>query len=330
MLLFGGVMRLWNNLLMFLLFPLLCVALSVDPARAEVIDRVVANVNGEIILYSELQDQIKVVEKIRPDVTADASNRPQLERDVLTQLVRQKLTEQEVKRLKIVVTNAEVELQIARIMEQSKLTKPQLEYVLKQSGQTFEKYREGVKKDLERDRLLERTLKSKVVVTDAQVDAYLKSQGSGPVVSTETIRLGIILLPADERNIKFADAEKLGREILQKLKGGAEFRNMAIQYSKGPAAQDGGDIGYIAADELAPYISSAIKGLKRDEISGLVRGPNGYYILKVLDLGQQRKDKSDTTVREKARNDLYQKEVNRKFEEWVKNLEAKSFIQTSL
>ncbi|MCE5335530.1 MAG: SurA N-terminal domain-containing protein [Desulfobacteraceae bacterium] len=323
-------MRFWNKAAVLGCILFGCVLLQGNGVRGEVIDRVVANVNGDIILYSDLQEQIKTMEKLARGATIDESKRPELEREVLNQLIRQKLAEQETKRLKIMVSNTEVDQTIENIMKENKLSKPQFEQVLQQSGQTFDKFRQGVKKELERDRLLERVLKSKVIVTNEQVDAYLKSLGESSSLSANRMRLGLIFLPADDKNVKFADMEKKGREALDKLKGGAEFQKMARDYSKGPAAQEGGDIGFIEPDELAPYISSAVKNLKKGEISGLIRGPNGYYIVKVFDIEQQKKDKSDPTLREKARRELYQKEVNRKFEDWVKNLESKSFIQSSL
>ena len=84
------------------------------------VDRIVANVNGEIILYSELQDQIKVLEKNMPMLDAtDPANKAQIEREVLTQMIRQKLADMEAERLKVTVTNTEVDGRIQQILEQS-------------------------------------------------------------------------------------------------------------------------------------------------------------------------------------------------------------------
>jgi parvulin-like peptidyl-prolyl isomerase len=117
---------------------------------------------------------------------------------------------------------------------------------------------------------------------------------------------------------------------LDKLKQGADFQAMAKQYSKGNTAKDGGDIGYMAPEELAPFIAKAIKDLKKGEVSDLVQGPGGYYIIKVLDVDTKKLSSSDPGTREKVRNYLYEQEVNRKFEEWVHGLEAKAFIQITL
>ena len=81
----------------------------------------------------------------------------------------------------------------------------------------------------------------------------------------------------------------------------------------------------------SPRISrQGIKNLKKGEISDLVRGPGGFYILKVIDFDNKKLNKSDPAAREKVRKLLFEREVNRKFEEWVHDLESKAFIQISL
>ncbi|MFZ2445776.1 MAG: peptidylprolyl isomerase [Syntrophobacteraceae bacterium] len=305
--------------------------LYAGPVRCEFIDRTVAVVNGEIILYSDIQAQILLLKKVMPDLKIDdPEQKAKIERDVLTQLIRQRLTEQEVKRLKITVPNAEVDASVENVKKQNQVTQEQFEYVLKQNGQTLEKFREGIKKELERGRLLERVLKAKTVITDQQIEAALRGETGDKAVSKNKVRLGIILLPADEKKGGYQAAEKTGREILDKLKGGADFRKLAREHSKGPAAQEGGDIGFISTDDLAPAVSAAVSGLQKDQVSNLVRAEGGYYILKVFDIDQEKQNKSDPMVREKVRRELFQKEVDRKFDEWVRDLEAKSFIQISL
>ncbi len=310
---------------------LVACVLSCETARAETMDRIVANVDGEIILYSDLQHQIKVLERNMPMLDAsDPAKKLQIEREVLTEMIRQKLADKEVARLKIEVTNPEVDLRIKQFLEQNHATMAQLELNLKASGQTIEKFRQQIRKEMERDRLLERVLKSKVVISDQEVEAYLKGEKGESATSSQKIHLGLIVLPVGDKYGKPEQVEKTGHDILDKLKGGADFRALAKQYSKGPAAQDGGDLGYMAAEELAPFIAKVIRDLRTDQVSGLVQGPDGYYIIKMFGIDNKQVSKSDPALREKVRQTLYEQEVNRKFEEWVRYLESKAFIQISL
>ncbi|MEN6439906.1 MAG: SurA N-terminal domain-containing protein [Syntrophobacter sp.] len=314
--------------------------------HSEMIDRTVATVNGDIILYSDLQEQIKVMEMVAPDLkSAPPEKRAEIEKDILQQLIRQRLTEQEVKRLKVAVTSAEVDHAIEDIKKENNFTQAQFEASLKKSGITLPKLRDSIKKELERNRLLERVLRMKTVITEQQVDAYLKGKPAETTASREGaqgaaggvqgVRLGVIYLPVDPKKGNTQEVEKTGREVLSKIKGGADFGKMASQYSKGPAAAEGGDVGLMTADEIAPHIAGAIKGLNKGQVSELVKGPEGYYIVKVL--GFETKQQQQTTVsksdgdpRERARRELYNKELERKFNEWVQSLESKAFIQISL
>src|SRR5208283_960520 len=305
--------------------------LSCATARAEMVDRIVANVNGEIILYSELQNQIKVMEKNMPmlDVT-NPEKKAQIEREILTQMIRQKLADMEAARLKVTVTNPEVELRVQQILAQNHATLAQLEVNLKNNGQTLDKFREQIKKDMERDRLVERVCKSKVVIGDQQVEAFLRGEKGESAATSQKAHLGLIVLPVGDKYAKPEEAEKTGLAILEKLKGGADFQSLAKQYSKGPAAQEGGDVGYLAADEIAPFISQGIRNLKKDQVSGLIQGPGGYYIVKIFDIDSKKVSTTDPALREKVRRTLFEQEVNRRFEEWVHDLESKAFIQISL
>jgi peptidyl-prolyl cis-trans isomerase SurA len=325
-------MRSFGKVAIFAVCAIAVGLLAGSTARAETVDRIVANVNGEIILYSELQEQLKLMGKYMPNLDlSDPAKKSQAERDVLNQLIQQKLTEAEAQRLQVTVTNAEVEATLSRMMEENHTNLAQLEVSLKANGQSVEKLRAQIKRDLERNRLMERALKSRVLITDKQVDDFINGGGADTAVTTtKKIRLGLIALPANEKTGKPAAVEKTGREILDKLKQGADFQNMAKEYSKGVAAQEGGDIGYLAPEELAPFISKAIKNLQKGEISDLVQGPGGYYIIKVMDIETQKLSPSDQGLREKVRRYLYEQEVNRRFEEWVHGLEAKAFIQISL
>jgi peptidyl-prolyl cis-trans isomerase SurA len=300
-------------------------------ARAEMVDRIVANVNGEIILYSELQQQIKVLEKNMPMLNVtDPAKKAQVEREILTQMIRQKLADMEAERLKVTVATSEVDQRVQQILEQNHSTLAQLEVNLKANGQTLDKFRAQIKKDMERERLVERVCNSKVLIGDKQVEAFLSGEKGESASTSQKIHLGLIVLPVGDKYGKPEEAEKTGREILDKLKGGADFQSLAKQYSKGPAAQEGGDVGYLASDEIAPFIAQGIRNLRKDQVSGLVQGPGGYYIIKILGIDSKKVSKSDSALREKVRRNLYEQEVNRKFEEWVHDLESKAFIQISL
>jgi peptidyl-prolyl cis-trans isomerase SurA len=299
-------------------------------ACADTLDRIVAVVNGDIILNSELQDQIRLLTKMTPELkTDDPVKHAQIEREILQQMVRDHLADAEIRRLKITVSARDLDDAVEGIKQDNHFTDAQLDYMIQQQGQTRAQFREALKKEIERTRLVERVLKSKTIVTQEQVDAYLNTDQAG---FSEKRRLSIIFLPipegADAR--KMEEIDKLGKDLLKRLKGGADFAEIARTYSQGPAAQEGGDLGYVAVSELAPPIETATRGLKPGNTTDLIKSPSGYLIFKVVDVLVEKQTAIDASTREKARKRLLEMEMNRKFQEWVKDLESRAFIQISL
>jgi peptidyl-prolyl cis-trans isomerase SurA len=318
-----------------ILLLLVCLVTASGRCLADSLDRIVAVVNGDIILYSEVQERVRMVQKANPETRSDdPARKATLERDVLQQMVREKLTDQEVKRMKITVTKREVEETITNLREENRISEAQMAEKLKESGQSMEEFRKMITKDLERDRLIERVLKSKILITDKEIDAFMGQPQREVKVAPgakEEYRLGIIFLPVSH-GTDGKQVEKQAREIQDKLKDSKDFAKMARQYSKGPAAEDGGDVGFVSLDELAPFIAKNVKDLKKNQPSDVVKGEDGYYIFLVSDVrtGKQEPSGATTNVREKARRQLYQQEMSRRFDEWIKDLESRSFVKISL
>ena len=319
---------------------ILAIFLLFATARAEVVDRIVANVNGQIILYSELQHQVAILQKRMPTlVLNDPEQKAKVEREVLEQIIQQKLADMEVKRLKITVSDSEVDAKIRDIQSTNHLTPEKFQESLKASGGSLGKFREQLKETMERQQLLQQVLKSQVVISDQEVDAYLKwregQQGQegqgGQDAATGKVHLALIVLPVGGANGTAGEVKRTGAKLLSQLQRGADFRSVAQRYSKGPTAQEGGDVGYMAPDDIAPFIAKAIKGLQNGQVSNLVQGPDGYYIVKLLDVGRDHINIGGSNIsREKARQMLYEQAMSRKYEQWLKNLESKAFIQISL
>ncbi len=305
--------------------------------RAEVVDRIVANVNGQIILYSDLQRQIALLKKRMPTLDmSDPEQMPKIERQVLEQIIQQKLADMEAKRLKITVSDSEIDARIKQLMSMNHLTPDQLKESLKANGDTLKKLREQIKESVARQQLVERVLKSQVVISDQEIDAYLKLQNTQgeqqepPTSSANKVHLALIMLPMGGNHGTPAEARRTGEKLVRELQGGADFQTLAKQYSKGPTAQEGGDIGYMDRDDMAPFMAKAIEGLKPGQVSSPVQGTDGYYIVKLLDVGKEHTNIATSVSREKVRQMLFEQAMNRKYEQWIKDLESKAFIQISL
>jgi peptidyl-prolyl cis-trans isomerase SurA len=300
--------------------------------RAETLERIVAVVNGDVILYGDLQEQVKLLTRLSPNVNLqDPEQKAKAEREILTNLIRQRLVEQEVKRLKIKVGKGEVDKAFEDMKRENGFTDAQLEVTLSREGQSLKDFREKIRQELERARLMERAIKSKIVISDEQVNARLQSpqpEGAGK----ERRRLAVIYLQVPENADagKSAQTEKLARQISGNLKEGMDFAKLAREYSQGPGAQEGGDIGYVSPDELAPEIGKAVKNLSPGGATDVIKTPGGFYLVKVLDVRKDEQSEGEAPMKEKVRKQLYQEEASRVYEAWIKELESKAFIKINL
>lgn len=302
-------------------------------AHAETIDRIVAVVNNDIILYSELEEQVNLLLKVSPNLKLEnQQQREEFDREVLRRMIRERLTEQEVKRLNITVSKHDIDVAVENFKKENGFTDDQLKYVLQQEGKTLEEFRENIKTQLERARLIERVLKSKTVVTEEQIDEYLQSHsaaGAAADAGRERRHLAVIFLPVGDKS-KENEVGQLAEDIHKRLEKGDDFGRLAKEYSMGPAAQEGGDIGFIATDELAPVIESATRGLSANAFTEPMKTPQGYYIIKVVEIQREKQEVGNTAARDKARQVLFQQEVDQKYEQWIQELTEKSFIQINL
>jgi peptidyl-prolyl cis-trans isomerase SurA len=262
----------------------------------------------------------------------DPAQRMRIEREVLMGMIRQRLAEQEVKRLKITVSDHDVDQVLSDIKRENGFSDAQLQAALQREGKTVKDLREKIRQELQRSRLVERVVKSKTVITETQVDARLQDPRPAPVQVQGARRLAMIFLPvppgASSDRVK--ELDKLAQTIHRDLKAGADFGQLARRYSEGPGREEGGDIGYVSADELDPEIERALRGLAPGSASDVVRTPLGFYILKVGEAQQEKKSAGEPGLREKVRRELYQQEMAQKYEKWIKDLESKSYIQVNL
>jgi peptidyl-prolyl cis-trans isomerase SurA len=310
--------------------------------HAETLERIVAVVNGDIILYGDLLEQMKLVEKIAPGLSMqDPDQKAKAEREVLQSLIRQRLAEQEVKKLRISVGKGEIDNTINDLKRDSGMTDAQFEQALSRDGMSPKQFRDKVKQELERSKLMDRVIKSKIVVKESQIDERLQSPGStsaspNTAEAQERRRLGMIFLPLPENPNaeQLAQGEKLARKVLGKIKESQDFAKAAKEYSRGPGSYEGGDIGFVSPDELAPEIEKGLAGLSVGAVSDVIKTSRGFYILKILEVRKESpaplQSRSEATGRESIRRQLFMEELNRKYEEWIQELEKKAFIKITL
>ncbi len=301
---------------------------------AEIVDRIVAVVNGDIITLSELERASKsFYETLKIRAMRTGQELPpltQLRRQVLDFLINKKLTDQESQKLGITVTDQDVDGAIENMLEERGITRLQMMEGLKSEGKTLDDLRQEIRQNIQRSRLINRAVKSKIVITDEDIKDYYEKH-IGEFTQKAKWHLHVIYLPypTGGTDKDKEEVDKLAVKLKKQLDGGASFAAMARQYSQGPGAKEGGDIGYLAPGDLDEYLRKAIANIPSGGLSDPVKTDDGIYIFRVDNI-EEGESKSLEESKSSIRRFLYQREVNKRYEEWLRGLRQRSYIRINL
>jgi len=313
---------------------LLLAAIAVPPGGApaaaqQVVDRVIASVDGEPITMHDVK--VFSVSNGTPIPDESDPRAPDMIRKALKTLIEDKLLESETKSFASQVDESQVDKFIARMREQDNLTEQQFKEELLREGTTWEQFRKRARLEVEKMIMLDKDVRSKVKVPDADVKAYYNSHQAEFTNQSERYKLAQILV-AVSPNAPAADiaaARDKAEKIRKRAASGEDFHALAAQLSDDDSKSKGGELGYFAPDEMIDEIRTGVAGLKPGEISKVVRTSHGFHILKVEEhdvVGPKPFAEVEDEIRDKL-TDAKAKENFRQFvdQDLVKNHHIESF-----
>ena len=297
---------------------------------AELVDRVVAVVNNDIILQSEIiQAFAPVREKLKQEGYSEAQQRMILAEQqprMLEQMIIEKLTDQQVEKYKIQIDEAEVDATIARIRQVNALDDESLRQMLELEGLSFEAYRAKIKEQLLRTKLVNLEVKSKIVVTDTDIKAvYEKNKEQYAGQSQYHLRHILLKVSPDASAGQREQILQKMHFIHERLKAGESFAQMATVYSEAGTARHGGDLGYMEIRLLAAPIQQGLKDLQKGQISSVIDTEQGYQIFLLEDV-RHSGGKTLEEAKPEIQDRLYAQIIDQKFQNWLKELRERAHI----
>ncbi len=297
-----------------------------------VVDRIVAVVNQEIITLSE-------VEKWAAPYQEEIQTKDRLEREeqvrevyrrVLERLIEEKLIDQEVKRSGVKVNSKEIEGALEEIKRRNTATQEDLEKALAKEGLTLEAYKKEIEKKLQRMKLVNWAVKVESQTGEREWrDFYQKNIDQYRVNESYRPSQILFLVPKGTTPEEIREIRKKCERVLEKIKGGEDFGEMALLYSEDISAKDRGDLGFFKRGELLPELEKEALRLRGGEMSGIIRTDFGFHIIKLLD----RKGETPLPfeeVKEKVKADYYTKEMEKSYQQFLGTLREKSVIEIKL
>ena len=253
------------------------------PGRVKALDNVVALVNSEVVLRSELTQQLARVERQLVQQKISLPPRAVLEKQVLERLVLDKLQVQLARQQGLRVDDTTLERTIERIAEQNNLALPQFRERLSKEGISYASFREEIRNEILMTRVREREIEQRLQITETEVDDYLKQQQNANL--NVQVNLGQILVRVPENASPAVIAEKRQRaeQLLAQLKQGAEFARIAAANSEAFDATRGGEMGLRPLGRYPQIFIDAVRNLKTGELSEVVQSPAGFHLLRVIE-----------------------------------------------
>lgn len=260
--------------------------LAALPVRAQMLsseplDKVVAVVEEEVILQSELDRAVNNILAQYAGRAAQLPPRPTLERQVLERLIFIRLQVQRAEATGIRVSDTELDQAVVRLAQENNATLDQLRASLERDGFSYEDFRRTMREELQVQRLRQRFVQSRVQVTDTEVDILLASGG----LKRGEVRLSHILVgvPDSASPEQVQAAREKAERVRAEIDAGLDFSSAAIRYSDGQQALEGGDLGWRRYDEVPNAFIDLVAALRPGEVTQPMRGPSGFHILKLAD-----------------------------------------------
>jgi parvulin-like peptidyl-prolyl isomerase len=219
---------------------------------------------------------------------------------------------------------------IKDLLRRRNISMEQFTQALEQEGSSFESYRQDMKEQMTRMRLLRRELRTKIIVSDDEIgEHYVKHRDEYEGTEAVRIKQILILLPQNADRTVTARLRTDAESIHKRLIDGESFDLLAAQFSQGPSAATGGDIGFLEKGTMLPEVDAVAFRLAKDEISGIIVSPVGFHIIKVMDR-RGSGVKPIAIIREEIKAKLEEEKMEKSYEEWIVDLRKRSHVEIRL
>jgi len=309
----------------------LAYSMQASAAEAAVVDRIVAVVNEDVITLYDIETLVRpLVQNIKAQrlpPEREQQTLAQLRSEMLNNLIDTKLTEQEVKRYNITIAEEEIDNYIRQVKQRRATTDEQLQAILAEQGMSLEDYRREVKLQLQRTRLVNREVRSKVVITEAEIKSYYEKNKAKYASGTQYHLWNLFVrLPAQASEGNRAAAQNLLEEALAELARGRPFPEIVRQTVERPSNLQGSDLGLFRIEELTPRLRDAVRELKAGQHSAIVETDFGYQIVYVQEI-KQTASRPLAQVEAEIQDILFRERVDDRFTSWLDDLRKRSHIR---
>ncbi|SAL18070.1 PpiC-type peptidyl-prolyl cis-trans isomerase [Caballeronia terrestris] len=261
-------------------------AQALSKGNVQLADSVVAIVNNDVITQRELLDRTGLITRRLQQQNAPLPPAPQLQRQVLDQMVIERVQLQKAKEDGINVDDASVKRTLERLAQQNQMTLDVYRSRIEAQGVPWATFTRDARTELTLSKLREKEVDSKVTVSDAEVANYVASQRGPSARNSSDLRLQHIMfkVPANASQADLAAVQAKAEGVLKEAQGGEDFAKLAKQNSQDTDAPKGGDLGFRTQGSLPAGIVTAVAALRPGQVvPQLIRTDGGFEVIKLVE-----------------------------------------------
>ncbi len=311
------------------LFFVLVASVATFSFAKDVVDKVVAIVNSEPILLSELSamparskkegglDEALLLDEKAEKIKSDSKAQ-------LDYLIREKLIESEIKRLNLSLSDDRINSEMQTLAKRNQMSKAELESSIKKQGYTLPEYKNVLKAKIERQSFFEAEVISKLRITDE--DAYSEFRAQFPKYKPVVNEFSIAQIYFNPKKGSAKEALARAEATLNKLALGESFESLANKFNEDPRSNKDGLLGSFKSGEFLPEIENAIGALDKNQYSKVIQSKVGFHIVKVLDK-KVTQDPQFLRIKEQIKASLVEKNFKRQLKNWFESKKQDAYIK---
>lgn len=306
---------------------ILAFLLLASTAHATLIDKIVAVVNSDVILASDLERFEKTL-PLRKELdplfgfSAEMESGKPNRQQIIDFLIQERLIAQSFK-----VTDSDVEQEVLSVQRNNKLSREDLIDFLKQKNFVYDDYYELMRTGLQKRALLDHEIRNRVNISDDDVrNYYFNTVAKSSKVPLEYNISLIVMNYKTYRNALVA--EKTAQDALQAIHEGELFSEVAKRLSDDPSSQNGGELGFVSEDQMNEALKNPVKRLQIGQVSGLIKTANAIMIMKLLDIKSSESTKL-LELKENLRETLAKDEYKKQLYLWAERSKNDAYIRVN-
>ena len=244
------------------------------------LDRVAAVVNEGIVLQSELDTQTEMIVQRLQESRTELPPQNVLRQQVLERLVLQEVQLQRAERIGLKVSDEVLNNALREVAKRNDIPFERLPEALASQGLNYAAYRDSLRKEMTIQMLRERDVRSRIIVTPRELDQFIAKQAAAENQEYNVSHI-LLSLPQAAEPAQIDAVTERANEIVKRARDGEDFAQLAVSYSNGQTALDGGALGWRKGTELPSFIADVVAKLEPGAVSDAVRTPSGYHIVRL-------------------------------------------------